>query len=1042
MNLLAWNCRGLGNRRAVDELGDLIQAKDPGIVFLSETWSTQEQMKGVRDKFKFDGLFTVSNESRGGGLAMLWKGSTNVWVDSFSSYHIDVIVNGGSENAWRLTGFYGEPDTSIRNEGWNMLWMLSSKPRLPWCCFGDFNELLQLQEKRGGPPRAHSLMQSFRDILDLCGFVDLGFSGPEFTWHGRRRGELIWERLDRGVANYEWLARFPTGRIKHLHCFTSDHRPILLSLDSNGENQRWKRKPFHFEAMWLSDPECKGVVSTAWACNPEDLFKSSNPHDLDRVLDGVQRVVSEEMQADLARPYTVEEVERAIKEMAPLKAPGPDGMPPLFYQTYWTEVGMDVSQAVLSCLNSGSLLKSINHTFITLVPKVQNLERVMDFRPISLCNVIYKIVSKVIANRLKPLLNSIISEAQSAFIGDRLITDNILIAFESLHHMKATCTGKTGFMALKLDMSKAYDRVEWIFLEQILLRMGFREEWVALIMECITTVSYSILVNGEPKGLIKPSRGLRQGDPPSPYLFLFCSEGLNAILRKAALNGEIQGFSLSRNGPKITHLFFADDCLLFCRSTLEECEKIQELLSLYEDASSQMLNKNKTTLFFSRNTDEQMKEAIKSSLNVPAIQHYEKYLGLPSFVGRAKKQCFTHLKERIWAKMQGWKEKLLSQAGKEVMIKAVVQSIPTYSMSVFKIPVGLCKDIEAMIRRFWWGQGDSKKIHWVKWSTLSSSKTMGGMGFRDIQKFNNALLAKQVWRLLHQKETLLYKVFSAKYFPMGNILEALVHPKCSYAWRSILQAHDVVRRGAMWRVGDGSSIAIWGQRWLPDQPNGRVISPKLASIVTCVKDLFYPGTRIWDPGLLERTFVPWEAELIKNIPVSEGWIEDLLIWPLTPDGHYSVRSAYHMLFEDESRQEPGSSSSKNSHQDVRPRIGGTSARWIPPQDTFYKANFDAAIFEDLGSAGLGVVIRDCHGQVIAALSQKIWKPNSIEAAEALAVCRAVVFAKELCIFKVIVKGDCLRVVQALKAKERCNTLYGNIIEDTRNQSLSLQYCQF
>ena len=143
--------------------------------------------------------------------------------------------------------------------------------------------------------------------------------------------------------------------------------------------------------------------------------------------------------------------------------------------------------------------------------------------------------------------------------------------------MKTTCIGKTDFMALKLDMSKAYDRVEWIFLEQILLRMGFREEWVALIMECITTVSYSILVNREPKGLIKPSRGLRQGDPLSPYLFLFCAEGLNAILRKAALNGEIQGFSVSRNGPKITHLFFADDCLLFCKSTLEECEKIQEL---------------------------------------------------------------------------------------------------------------------------------------------------------------------------------------------------------------------------------------------------------------------------------------------------------------------------------------------------------------------------------------------------------------------------------------------------------------------------------
>ena len=179
-----------------------------------------------------------------------------------------------------------------------------------------------------------------------------------------------------------------------------------------------------------------------------------------------------------------------------------------FFQTYWSNVGMDVTHAVPSNLNLGSILKSINHTFITLIPKVNNPERVSDFRPISLCNVIYKIISKVIANRLKPLLDSIISETQSAFIVDRLITDNILIAFESLHHMKANYTRKEGFMAMKLDMSKAYDRVEWVFLERILLKLGFQESRVALIMECITTVLYCILVNGEPKGMITPSRGL------------------------------------------------------------------------------------------------------------------------------------------------------------------------------------------------------------------------------------------------------------------------------------------------------------------------------------------------------------------------------------------------------------------------------------------------------------------------------------------------------------------------------------------------------
>ncbi|XP_030924243.1 uncharacterized protein LOC115951193 [Quercus lobata] len=143
--------------------------------------------------------------------------------------------------------------------------MLCSKPKLPWCVFDDFNKLLEVGDKSGGVPQAHNLMQSFREVLDEGGFADLGYIGPDFTWHGRRREELVWEWLDRGVANYEWLDQFPTGRVEHLHCFMFDHRPLLLSLDPNGESHRWKRKPFQFEAMWTIDPRCKDTVSRAWA---------------------------------------------------------------------------------------------------------------------------------------------------------------------------------------------------------------------------------------------------------------------------------------------------------------------------------------------------------------------------------------------------------------------------------------------------------------------------------------------------------------------------------------------------------------------------------------------------------------------------------------------------------------------------------------------------------------------------------------------------------------------------------------------------------
>ena len=142
--------------------------------------------------------------------------------------------------------------------------------------------------------------------------------------------------------------------------------------------------------------------------------------------------------------------------------------------------------------------------------------------------------------------------------------------------------GKDGFMAIKLDMSKAYDRVEWPYLEAVMRKMGFDDQWIKLLMLCVTTVSYSILVNGEPKGLIHPSRGIRQGDPISPFLFLLGTEGLHGLISKTAAQGDIRGYSLCRNSPQLTHLLFSDDSLLFCRSTSQERQRILEILDTYE----------------------------------------------------------------------------------------------------------------------------------------------------------------------------------------------------------------------------------------------------------------------------------------------------------------------------------------------------------------------------------------------------------------------------------------------------------------------------
>ena len=218
-------------------------------------------------------------------------------------------------------------------------------------------------------------------------------------------------------------------------------------------------------------------------------------------------------------------------------------------------------------------------------------------------------------------------------------------------------------MALKLDMSKAYDWLEWVFLEKIMIKMGFCNKWVDLVSACIRSVTYSILLNGQPYGLITPSCGLRQDDPLSPYLFLLVTEGLHALFKKAEENENIMGVSLCAASPQVFHLLFADDSLVFCRATIAECVQIQSLLFIYEQASGQSINRGKTSIFFSTNTPHTLRNAISIFLGVPVSHQYEHYLGLPSLVGRDKKRSFSLIKERIWKKLKGWKEKLLSKAG-------------------------------------------------------------------------------------------------------------------------------------------------------------------------------------------------------------------------------------------------------------------------------------------------------------------------------------------------------------------------------------------
>ncbi|KAL5556024.1 hypothetical protein UlMin_038260 [Ulmus minor] len=767
MNILAWNVQGLGNDWTFQILHDYVQQYSPLLVFLSETLCSKSQMERWRVKLDYTGMLIWEKEGRSGGLCLFWSDSITVQLLSGSKGHIDVKVTSPNSSGWCFTGLYGNPDTSLRSQFWNLLRRLGDSSSMPWLCGGDLNEILFGHEKQGGVERAQYLMSNFREAINYCGLADLGFRGPKFTWNRGNGACLVQERLDRMLGNCGWLDLFPNSLVHHLNLRGSDHRPLLVELLRADERSiignNWKRGRFHFEEAWADEEECSNIIKNHWSCNPmtnldgvatklrlcaSDL-EGWNLESFSRLkMQGIERKVTPQQNEQMDQAFVAEDVKTAVFQMAPTKSPGADGMSAIFYQKFWPIVGEEITAACLGFANGGPLLGSINETIITLLPKVKNPTRITEFRPISLCNVIYKIISKMLANRLRRVMGTIISEEQSAFIPGRLITDNAIIGFESFHAIKRRKT-KKNYLALKLDMAKAYDRVEWEFIQRMMTKLGFSDVWIKKIMACISSVTYSFQFNGKRFGHLTPSRGLRQGDPLSPYLFLLCGEGLSSLLHRYEQNEDLQGLRCGIKGPTISHLLFADDSLFFLEAKLTACAAVKEILKLYEAAS-----------------------------------------------GQNKQGLFSSIRDRVWNKLCGWKSKLLSAGGREVLSKAIIQAIPTYAMNLFKLPSSLIKELHRLCAQFWWGgEPGKRKMHWCTWEKLCSHKADGGMGFRDLRLFNKAILAKQAWRIHSQPTSLVARVLQGFYFHKSSFLQVKVNSSSSFIWRSILWGRELYKQG-------------------------------------------------------------------------------------------------------------------------------------------------------------------------------------------------------------------------------------------------------
>lgn len=408
------------------------------------------------------------------------------------------------------------------------------------------------------------------------------------------------------------------------------------------------------------------------------------------------------------------------------------------------------------------------------------------------------------------MLRRLIKSNQGAFLEGRWIADNTIITHEVVHKIKKH-KSKNGLMAVKLDLSKAYDKVAWKFLINILKNLGFSENMCELISHWIFTVRYFILLNEDVVGNIFPKRGIHQGDPLSPFLFLLCAETLSRLLARKEAIGKVHRIKIAWQVRPISHLLYVDDLLFFCRENSAKTNVLAKSFNCYCRWSGQLANKDKSHVWFSKETSQEVKEEIRTILEFKELKKGIIYLGNSLLISRQKVKEFNKLKERVQRRLEGWQNKLLPTTGKATLIKSMVQAIPEYSMSTFQIPTSICNQLDTLACRFWWGKKPNQPhlLALKAWRSLCVPKQCGGLGFKQFKVINLALFSKLSWKVASQEKSLWVELVSAKYLKGESFFSYKLKKGVSFIWRGIVWAREAFTKVGCFSIRDGRDINLW-----------------------------------------------------------------------------------------------------------------------------------------------------------------------------------------------------------------------------------------
>ncbi|XP_026435106.1 uncharacterized protein LOC113332813 [Papaver somniferum] len=411
-----------------------------------------------------------------------------------------------------------------------------------------------------------------------------------------------------------------------------------------------------------------------------------------------------------------------------------------------------------------------------------------------------------------------------------------------------------------------------------------------MIHQCISTLSYAVLVNGSPGETFSPSRGIRQGDCLSPYIFIICMEVLSQLLLKAEEQNVIQGFKFKKNSPSISHLFFADDCMLFARASITYARNILKIINVLAKASCQEINFDKSGFFTSGKMHHRHIKLLSKTIGMKFLSSDEKYLGTPLFVGRDKTKSFDFLIDSFYSRLSSTKKTNLNIAGRTVVTKHVLSCLVIYHMACFPLPKSVTSEIDDIQRTFWWFKKKTldMRLIFVLGGDLGKSNMSGGLGIRNTHATNRVFICKLGWRVLKNPGLLLSSFLKDKYFANQNLLEIdKAAASSSWIWKGIINGLKFLKANSVIKIGNGSSTNIWNSVWIPGMVTPPTSSHPSRSNFTYVSDLIDSHTNNWNLSLLSN---PFSHELVIRIRTIRLNLcqKDTIMWAHSKCGNVKI----------------------------------------------------------------------------------------------------------------------------------------------------------